>query len=231
MDKLNPGYKFLFLLLVSLILSFTYKIWLNLTVFLVCILATALTSSVNKKRMLLGMLPFALTAAGMYMSGMIFPAEGGEYTGSWGLAYVSATSMTSAVQLSTRVLAFGGIGILFALTTDPEEFAMSLMRQFHLPPKFAYGLLAAYHFFPVVRNEYDIVRAALKVRGVKAPLFSSKCLVPMLVHAFKRSESIAMAMESRGFYSEGERGDAFSEPELSNFIPKDLTRINRKSIR
>lgn len=86
---------------------------------------------------------------------------------------------------------------------------MSLMQQFHLPPKFAYGILAAYHFFPVVREEYGIVGAALKVRGVKAGPISTKRLFPMLVQAMERSESLAMAMESRGFEEQVPRAVAF----------------------
>ena len=86
---------------------------------------------------------------------------------------------------------------------------MSLMQQFRLPPKFAYGILAAYHFFPVVREEYGIVGAALKARGVKAGPLSTKRLFPMLVQAMERSESLAMAMESRGFQNDVPRAVAF----------------------
>jgi energy-coupling factor transport system permease protein len=110
------------------------------------------------------------------------------------------------------VLAFGGVGMLFALTTDSMDFIMGLMQQFRLPPKFAYGLLAAYHFFPVVRNEYRVVKSALKVRGIKAGPLSRKRVFPLIVHAFEQSESIAMAMESRGFCNEAPRTIAFVVP-------------------
>jgi len=211
MDRLNPGYKFLTLIIASLILSISYNIRLNLLVFLISFAATAFTPSVNKKRMLFGMLPFFLAAAGMFMSGFLFPsaAEAAGTAGILGGRTVYVTSWDSAMKLSSRVLAFGGIGMLFALTTNSMDFIMSLMQQFRLPPKFAYGLLAAYHFFPVVRSEYGIVRAALAVRGVKAGPLSRKRIFPMLVHALERSENIAMAMESRGFDNDAPRGVAF----------------------
>ena len=70
-------------------------------------------------------------------------------------------------------------------------------------------LFRSYHFFPVVREEYDIVGAALQVRGVKTGPVSTKRLFPMLVQAMERSESLAMAMESRGFQDEAPRAQAF----------------------
>jgi energy-coupling factor transport system permease protein len=213
MSALNPGYKFLTLLIASLILSMTYNIRLNMSVFVLCFVATALTPSVNRRRLMLAMLPFLLTSAGMFMSGFMFPsASAADLAGAAGERVIYVTSWDGALKLSSRVLAFGGIGLLFAFTTNSMDFIMSLMQQFRLPPKFAYGLLAAYHFFPVVRDEYGIVRSALAVRGVKAGPFSGKCLLPMLIHAFERSESIAMAMESHGFDGAAPRGIAFPVP-------------------
>lgn len=205
MDKLNPGCKFATLLLVSLLLSFAYNIGINLAVFTICILFTLATPSASKKKLLFGLLPFLLTAAGLFMSGYWFPSAEGDFGGSWGAVSVIPTSVYSGLQLSSRVLAFGGIGVLFALTTSSQQLILSLMQQFRLPPKFAYGILAAYHFIPVARQEYKIVRAAQKVRGVKAGPFSRKVLLPMLVHAFSHAENIAIAMESRGFYEKAER--------------------------
>jgi len=210
MNKLNPGYKFLTLLIVSLILSFTFSAFLNMLVFSLCLLLTIYTPTANKKRAFIFLAFISIAAAGMFMSGFLFPSNGssGEILGQ--TVYVASTD--TAIKLSARMLAFGGIGILFALTTNSLEFIMSLMQQFRLPAKFAYGLLAAYHFFPVIISEYEIVRASLLVRGVKAVPISRKRLIPMLVHAFERSESIAMAMESRGFDGDAMRGTAFPVP-------------------
>ena len=152
MRKLNPGYKLLTLIIASLLLSVTFHVELNLLVCLLSLLTILFTPGVNRKRLLLSLIPF---------------------------------------------------------TTDSMELVMSLMQQFHLPPKFAYGILAAYHFFPIVREEYRTVGASLQVRGVKAGPFSPKRLFPMLAHALERSESLAMAMESRGFENKKPRAVAF----------------------
>lgn len=214
MNKLNPGYKFLTLLLASAMLSVTYNPLLNISVFIAAATATALTPGVNKKRMLLGFQPFLLTAAGLFMSGLLFPPEAaGELAvRAFDQGILYAASLDGALLLSSRMLAFGGIGLVFALTTNSMDFVMSLMQQFRLPPKFAYGILAAWHFFPIVQSEYETVRQALLVRGIKTGPFSRKRMFPMLVHAIERSESIAMAMESRGFDDGAPRRVAFEIP-------------------
>lgn len=211
MRKLNPGYKLLTLIIASLILSSTYNIKLNLIVFFTAIILTLTTPGINRKYWALSMVPFLVAAFGMFMTGLIFPATKGAGTmvGLLGERVIYATSLDSALKLTTRILAYGGLGMLFAFTTNSMELIMSLMQQFHMSPKFAYGILAAYHFFPVIKSEYRILGAALKVRGIKAGLFSKKRLFPMIVHAVERSESLAMAMESRGFDDKRPRAIAF----------------------
>lgn len=214
MTKLNPGYKLLTLILASLLLSTTYSTTLNMLVALTALTATFLTPGVNRRRLTLALLPFLLTAAGMFMTGLFFssPGEAEIAVRVVDQRTLYATSWSTALKLASRIMAFGGLGMLFAFTTNSMELVMSLMQQFRLPPKFAYGILAAYHFFPTIRSEYATVGAALKVRGIKAFAFSPKRIFPMLVHALERSESLAMAMESRGFEGGVQRAVAFRVP-------------------
>ena len=211
MNKLNPGYKLLSLIIASLLLSLTFRVRLNLVIAVICFLVTFCTPGVNRRKLMMGMVPFLLAALGMFTAGLFFGNGGNEGVDvtMFGQRTLYASNMTTAMQLSSRILAYGGLGMLYAFTSNAFELVMSLMQQFHLPPKFAYGILAAYHFFPVVREEYDIVGAALQVRGVKTGPVSTKRLFPMLVQAMERSESLAMAMESRGFQDEAPRAQAF----------------------
>lgn len=219
MRHVNPGVKLVTLIIASLMLSLTYNVRVNLAVFAVALVATVATPGVNRRRLALAMLPFALTALAFFTTGLFFGAGGtsnaeavGVSTSAFGQRTLLASDWTTAMQLASRVLAYGGLGMLFAFTSNAFELVMSLMQQFHLPPKFAYGILAAYHFFPVVREEFATVGAALKVRGITASPFSTKRLLPMLAHAIERSESLAMAMESRGFEDGAPRQVAFRVP-------------------
>ena len=212
MKSLNPAYKMLSIILASLILSTTFHIRVNLVVAVVCLLVTFLTPGVDRWGLLLAMVPFGIAALGMFTTGLFFGDHGttaGVEVSALGQRTLYASNMQTAMQLSSRILAYGGLGMLYAFTTDAFELVMSLMQQFKLPPKFAYGILAAYHFFPVVKEEYGIVGASLKVRGVKAGFASPKRIIPMLVQAMERSQSLAMAMESRGFQNDAPRKVAF----------------------
>ena len=76
MTKLNPGYKLLTLILASLLLSTTYSTTLNMLVALTALTVTFLTPGVNRRRLTLALLPFLLTAAGMFMTGLFFSSPG-----------------------------------------------------------------------------------------------------------------------------------------------------------
>lgn len=211
MRKLNPGIKLLALIIASLLLSLTFNVRANVLIFAICLAVTLFSKGVNRKALFCGLVPFLLAAFGVFMSGYVFGAgskEGVELS-AFGQGEIYAGNLTIGLQLSSRILAYGGLGLMYALTSDAFTLVMSLMQQFRLPPKFAYGILAAYHFFPVVKEEYRIAGDALKVRGIKTGPFSTKRLFPMLVQAMERSESLAMAMESRGFQNEASRAIAF----------------------
>ena len=216
MRSLNPGCKLAALIVASLILSVTFNTPVNLAVFVVMLAATLASPGTNRKGLALAMLPFALTALALFVTGLMY-GSGGNASAAveadmFGQRTLFASDWTTAAQLASRVLAYGGLGMAFAFTSDAFELVMSLMQQFRLPPKFAYGVLAAYHFFPVVRDEYGEVGLALRARGVRVGPLSPRRVVPMLAHALERSESLAMAMESRGFEDGRERRCAFEVP-------------------
>ena len=207
MKRLNPAVKFVCLMVLTFVLAFRHQPILNFAFFALCIVGI-LSSGTDVKKLLILLSPILLAAVGMFFTGYRFSAGEGMPVNSNDMILTGSHVWNGLIHAS-RVLAFGGLGMLFAFTTDSMELIMSLMQQFRLPPKFAYGILAAYHFFPVVKEEYAVVGAALQVRGVKAGLCSTRRLFPMLVHALERSESLAMAMESRGFESGSPRAVAF----------------------
>ena len=216
MKTINPGMKMLSVIIASLLLSVTFNIRLNVLVCAVCLTVTFLTPGVNRRKLLVTMLPFLIAAWGMFMAGLIFGRHGDSNAGVeltvFGQRTLFASGIKTGMQLASRILAYGGLGLLYAFTSDAFALIMSLMQQFRLPPKFAYGILAAYHFFPVIHEEYGIVGAAMKVRGAKGGPLSTKRLIPMLVQAMERSSSLAMAMESRGFENGAPRSVAFRVP-------------------
>ena len=182
--NINPFFKFITVIVLALALTFTSSPWLNLGVFLTCILLL-ITGSNKIISALKFCTPILLMAVGLYVSGVNF---GG--------------NQQSGLFLATRILAFAGFGMVFSLTTEPYAFMKSLRTDARLPRKFAYGILCAFNLVPYIRQEYNSARLALAVRGVRVRVFSLKPLFSMLVNSVRWSEMLSMAMQSKGFHEE-----------------------------
>lgn len=62
MKTINPGMKMLSVIIASLLLSVTFNIRLNVLVCAVCLTVTFLTPGVNRRKLLVTMLPFLIAA-------------------------------------------------------------------------------------------------------------------------------------------------------------------------
>ena len=216
-ERLNPSLKAGTILLSVILLSFQYLVSLNALVFGICMVLLLFFSDAKPKQVAAILLPALVAAFGLFVMGLYYAR--GNSVMSVELESVSAVpyavraamsqNLYTAMQLSTRLLAYAGMGILFALTTDGEYFISSLMHQCRLSPKFAYGILAAFHLMPGMVQEYRNVRTAFAVRGISTHALSLKPMFTMLVNSVRWSESVAMAMESKGFCSTAPRSFAF----------------------
>lgn len=214
MEQLNPFYKAVTILVCGLLMSFRYSALLSLLVFTLSMAVLLLFSQVraaSAARILIPALAAALSLffTGLWHTGGIGASAAVGIASSGNLnfatAIASSHSLYNALQLGARVLAFAGLGMLFALTTDGEQFVASLIHQGKLPPKFAYGVLAAFHLLPNIKKEYEDARLAYQVRGMKLSFFSLRPVFTALVNALRWSESVAMAMESKGFSGDRDR--------------------------
>lgn len=197
MRSINPACKFLGILIFTLILSTQRNPALHLSVFILCLLLLIL-SKVNLKHLLLALLPVGVTAAAMFFTGFYFSASSGGPVNADNLS-LAGSRLQNGLTLSSRVLAFAGLGYLFAFTTDKIRLIRSMEQQLHLPPMFAYGLFAAWGIMPNMIEEYRRTRAAFAARGIRTLPFSPAVLKPMLVKSIRWSEALAVAMESKGF--------------------------------
>ncbi len=206
MRSLNPACKFISLLAVTLLLAGLRNPWWNLAAFSASMLLLLL-SGVRMRTLLLYLIPVALAAAGMFFTGYRFTADGSMPVRSDAFLQGSSNLLNGITQLS-RVLAYAGLGYLFALTTDRVFMVRSFQKQLHLPQVFAYGLLAAWGIFPHMALEYRRTRAAFRARGIRVFPISPALLAPLLVKSVRWSEELSIAMESKGFSSDAERTES-----------------------
>lgn len=144
-EKWNPCVKAFTILVSVILLSFSYVIQLNILVFGISLFFLFFFSDAKIKHILAILAPAMIAAFGLFMMGLYY-ARGNSIT-SVEMESLSAVPYTvraamsqnleTALQLSTRMLAYAGMGILFALSTDGELFIYSLMHQCRLSPKFA----------------------------------------------------------------------------------------------
>lgn len=172
------------------------------------------------------MLPFAIGAFGYLWTTIVF-GKASSGTVIWSSSFFDITDqqLTVALSLSFRVLAFSMLSLMFAFTTAPVKFVMSLMQQLKLSPKLAYSVMVGYHFLPLIKDEFIQIKQVHEMRSVHVErrgwhrltvLF--RMLIPTLAGSVRKAENAAFAMEARGFT--GETRTAYYRPitlNLSDF--------------
>ena len=206
LKKINPACKFTGVFLPALILSFHFNIQLNVWVFAVCMILLLFSrpSLLNVAKI---MLPALVISFGLFMTGFIFSSDtsAADVAPGLGRAVVFPASVASGLVMGTRILAFVSLGMLFSFTTNMRDFIYSLEQQFRLPSRFAYGILAAFHMGPMMPHEYKKTIHAFQARGQKFFPLSPNVLVPLIIKSVRWSESLATAMESKGFDEDARR--------------------------
>ena len=196
--RINPFYKFLFLVLFSTVITFIHSFWLNVWVFAACVFLIIIGVPAKKYILALKILiPVTIMAFSLFMMGTLF---GRETVDQFGQITTDATQ--SGINMATRLYSFVGLGLVLTLSTDLYDLVKSMQKDAKLPRKFAYGMLCAMHLFPYMKKEYHQTKLALSVRGAKSVIFSLKPLFAMLVNAFRWSEMLSIAMISKGFHEE-----------------------------
>ncbi len=205
MRSIDPACKFIGLLAMTPALARHHDPALNLTAFALSLILI-LAARVKLKSLLLMLAPALFFAAGMFFTGFRFSAGNGLPVSEKTLALADSAFRNGMAQAS-RVLAYAGIGYLFALTTDRILLVRSFQKRFHLPQVFAYGLLAAWGILPHMIQEYKRTRAAFFARGIRTFPVSPALLTPLLVKSVRWSEALSAAMESKGFSGNERRTD------------------------
>ncbi len=208
MTKINPTVKALSILLAAVITAFSFSVKWNLIILGVCLVLMLLSRS-DLKKLAIVLIPVTIAALSLFF-GVYTSGDTGTtlYTAVSSLSNSGAeniTALTKALAVGLRIYVFAFLGMLFALTTDPNEFIYSLQQNAHIGPKYAYGVLAAVNLVPMIDREVKQIRLAHRVRGNVVTPLSFKPLFSALVNSVHWSESLAMAMESKGFDEDGKR--------------------------
>ncbi|MGO4270055.1 energy-coupling factor transporter transmembrane component T, partial [Paenibacillus sp. TAF58] len=94
----------------------------------------------------------------------------------------------------------------------PVALFYAMMQQWKIAPKYAYSFLAALRMLPLMLEEFQTLRYALKVRGKKKrnPITGwyttlRMYAIPLLAQSIRRAHRTAVAMEAKRFSSAKKR--------------------------
>lgn len=214
LHQLNPSMKALTVVVVVILLSLIFDPITPSLLLFGTIYLTFVGGKVSWKKYCLYFLPFVLFSFGMLWTTLIFAKqpEHPEQMISISTFEFPKESIMVALSLALRVLSVAALSLLFLFTTNVVHFILSLMQQFKLPPKIAYGVLAGYRFLPMMKDEMSIIREAHRIRGAdqastpkeKWRQYKSYA-IPLLASAIRKAERTAIAMESKGFTGDRSR--------------------------
>ncbi len=120
---------------------------------------------------------------------------------------LTAQQLFYQLVVTLKYFAVLPVVLLFITTTRPPEFASSLNR-IGVPYRAAYSVSLALRYIPDVQRDFRTISQAQQARGMdmsrKVSLPArirslTATLMPLLLGAFDRIESVAAAMELRGF--------------------------------
>jgi energy-coupling factor transport system permease protein len=206
LHKANPTFKLALLTLSFIGLLFVHDPTFLLNVTVMLFLTLVAFSGHRLKRIIVISLPFLFVFISTSTS-MMFFGKGSTVWFQWGLISITEESFYRGVHLGFRSLSFGLLGLMILFTTQPQALFYSLMQQCKLKPKFAYGFMAGARVLPLMVEEFQTIRNALYVRGVRAkhhPLAYIQQIkrysIPLISGSIRRAHRMAAAMEAKGFH-------------------------------
>lgn len=214
LHRLDPRTKLIFVIAYLLISFLVPQPWLLFFLLIIAIWALAGISPAEYYPFLLLMLPIMVAITLVHT----FLIEGSPYywSAAVGRLHVGASipGLYTGLELGFRLGTMGLAFTLFAMTTEPFQWGMSMYR-WGLPYKVAFLFAFAIRLYPLIQEEFIVIQRALKARGSNA-LSSFNPLrffpgvvttaVPLGLGALRRSQDIAMAMELRGLNLPEETG-------------------------
>ncbi len=200
-DKINPLLKMVTTLIISFSLAFVYNYKLNLSIIFICILLILTSKRVRLQHALVFIVPITFASLGTFFTAFYYMNENSEIVKNLSEMIISKR-VTIGIILSTRIIAYSMLGIIFVLTVDKMNWIYNLMKYLKLPPYYAYSMLISVTLVPMIKKEFDHAKLSLKLRD-NTTFSNTKVLTNMLIHSIKWSELAALSMEAKGFQNEG----------------------------
>ena len=194
--RINPSVQLGISFILSIVILFTKSWELNITMMLAAIVIILLLRRQTWSRIAKLGCGLSIITIIYFLSVYLHPNEN-----TLGRSIENGAFLTS-LELSSRILALGFVGISLTTSIDKNEFIASLIKQLKVPVEIAFSILVAINFLTLIQTEYEQSKLALRIRGVSGGAVYFKALTTMMIRLIRQSEYTAMAMELRGFSKE-----------------------------
>ncbi len=208
--SLNPVYRIFGAFIVSMPLMFTLDC-LSASVALVLEFAIFACIKLTPWRVIRLSWPVWVGAPTSALTVLLYGKSGGSTWFQWWLMHATDRSAMLAVATSLRILAIGIPAIVTVIGLDATDLADAFSQVLHLPDRFVYGGLAGIRLFGVLQDDWAALTASRRSRGLgderRLRAFFPQSFA-LLVLSIRRSTTLAVAMEARGFGGAGARSHA-----------------------
>ena len=194
--RINPSVQLVISFILSIIILFTKSWELNIAMMLAAIVIILLFRRQAWSRIAKLGCGLSVITIIYFLSVYLHPNENTL------VRSVENGAFLTSLELSSRILALGFVGISLTTSIDKNEFIASLIKQLKVPVEIAFSILVAINFLTLIQTEYEQSKLALRIRGVSGGAVYLKALTTMMIRLIRQSEYTAMAMELRGFSKE-----------------------------
>ena len=170
LQRRNPTIKLGAVVVAALPLTFVFDPVTPLVLFLVTLAVGRLLGGLPLKVQLRPLAVFVLAGIAILLANIFFNKQNAtsEVVFSIGPVEVTRAALWAASSLWLRLLCFALLSLVFVRTTEPQHLLLSLVHQLHLSDRVAYGVMVGYRMLPVFQADYAIIRAAQRLRGLRA---------------------------------------------------------------
>lgn len=208
--SLNPVFRLFGAFLASLPLLLSLD-WVSATVALGLEVVVLMAIGFMPWRIVRSTWPIFIGAPGSALAVLLYGKSGGDTWWQWGWINVTDRSAELALATGIRILAIGIPAIIAVLGIDATDLADGFSQILHLPDRFVYGGLAGMRLFSVLQDDWAALTASRRSRGLgddsKIRSFFPQAFA-LLVLSIRRSTTLAVAMQARGFGGTGPRSHA-----------------------
>ena len=186
---MNPSFKFFLALIISIEISLKSSLLTNLLIIFFTIIYL-IYKHIKVKNLLLTLLMPLIAAFTVFATLYWFAPQ---------------PNLQNALSLSSRIYVYTLTIYCVSIGTTATELARSFEQNFHLPSKFAYGVLAALNIVPRMKEAVKQIRTAGMMRGIYLSFWSPVLYFKAILVALNSAENLAQGMASHGYRESAQR--------------------------